>query len=431
MEMYARTTFKARMLFTLFLASTILIVWGTPSHSQTSEKDLQAQEAKDFGIETSSQEEPVSPQPPSDQQLKEQKNINKKQRIVKEVTEETKKTIDAEEFKVKLLKKSKSGKVLLLEDAEENKPKPGKILLLKENETEIGAIRVLKTYPGKFAGKLVLSLNENALGTSYRALKKLGDRIIKLIREQEKLLPESERSVLDEDLANEVTPDDRELDRGIPKPQPITKPTPKPTPTAKVEKKTENQIEPLFDEEGNELEDGEETSPFSDINIQEDYPLEPFRNIISLQYASINGVDASGKTKSRSSIGGRYGYNLVRGMLLRKKTLQDMLTLEGSVFYYNITGFVSIKDSITVFPLTATLRYNLLPSESIIFYGYLGVSKNIVTFDPEYTSSSDVTVLKNTKLVGGAGTLFKIGPNWAIRLDLGTDLFAIGGSLKF
>ncbi|HRK02917.1 MAG TPA: hypothetical protein PLH57_09660, partial [Oligoflexia bacterium] len=51
--------------------------------------------------------------------------------------EEETRPIDAEEFRVQIKKKSTSGRVVLLDDPTENRPKPGKILLLKNGKENV------------------------------------------------------------------------------------------------------------------------------------------------------------------------------------------------------------------------------------------------------------------------------------------------------
>jgi hypothetical protein len=45
--------------------------------------------------------------------------------------------------------------------------------------------------------------------------------------------------------------------------------------------------------------------------------------------------------------------------------------------------------------------------------------------------SSNTAILATTKPALGIGSMIKIGPAWAIRLDFGTDLFGLGAVLKF
>lgn len=349
------------------------------------------------------------------------------------------KSIDAEEFSAHLKKKSTSGRVLLFEEGSANGLRPGRVLLIKDGKTEIVAIRVLKTYPNKFAGKIVLKFREPELGRDYRALKKLGEKLITMIKEREKL-QSTDVDVMktDEELAREVAPDDNELDRGIPAPKPAlvkkeVKPKAAEKPKAPEKQANKQMPEPLFTKDGDELlsdiEIQEEDMPFEDLAVNEDLPLDPQRHAVSLNYGNLRGIDKDNNSASRDSIGIRYAYTFWRLPLLKKKSIQDSLAAEVSLYYYTISNFIQTADSITVIPLTGTLRYNLHLNETLTVFGYAGFVKNNVYADQAVTSNVDV--LATTLAIFGGGGMIRIGPSWAIRADVGTDLFGIGAVLKF
>jgi hypothetical protein len=391
------------------------------AQADVSEKDVRNVEQQEFGIDNSEQLEqkgvkPEAPVAPAD--------------VQPEASPEKINPIEAEEFKVRGTKKSRSGRVILFDDATDNKPRPGKVLLLKAGDEEISAIRVLKNYPGKFAAKVILPFKETQLDTEYRALKKLGDKIIALIKEREKG-KDLDAMKTDEDLAKEVDPDDNELDRGIPSPAPNSKKKVKKT----AAPKDPNKPQPLWDKDGNELspdniEVKDEDEPYADLSVQEDLPLEPLRHAITAQYAQIRNVDNGNNAAQYSGFGIRYAFNFARMVLLHRRTLQDMLSLEASAFYYSISGFNVSTDSYTVIPIIGTLRYNLLVGENLDFFLYGGLLKNNVS-QSGATDNSGTVLLGTTKAALGGGAMVKIGPAWAIRLDFGTDLFGVGAVLKF
>ncbi|MEW6058401.1 MAG: hypothetical protein AB1540_17505, partial [Bdellovibrionota bacterium] len=306
---------------------------------------------------------------------------------------------------------------------------------------DVAAIRVLKNYPGKFAGKIILSFKTPELKQEYRALKKLGYKIMEMIKEREKRGKDLDFEKTDEDLAKEVAPDDDELDRGIPtSPKGPAKKQEKPKPEKLDEldqpsTTRQNAPEPLFDREGNELtpesiEVRDEEEPFSDLSVQEDLPLEPLRHALTLQYGAMRNVDKDNNPATYSALGLRYAFNFLRMALFQRKNLQDMFTLELGMFYYTISGFSATDDSVTVLPLVGTFRYNLLVGEAFTFFLYTGILKNNVSVSAG-TLSSNVETLSTTNGVFGGGTLIKIGPHWAGRLEFGTDLFGVGAVLKF
>lgn len=403
-----------------------------PAYAQVSEKEVQNIESQEFGIESAKKQpvpqEPAKPNtPPEDYQP--------------ETEPAPIKPIEAEEFRVKLLKCSHTGRVCMFDDAGDNRPRPGKILLLKNGEIDTAAVRVLKNYKARFAAKVILPINEVKTDVEYRALKKLGDKIIHMIREREKRGKDLEAAKTDEDLAKEVSPDDNELDRGIPSPtQKGAKKTkggqpggaPGPDGIGDGEKKMPP---PLFTKDGQEIDsDGielkDDDEPLADLSVQEELPLEPYRHHVSLQYGSVRSVDKSNDPTTYSSVGLRYGYHIWRMPFIHRRSIQDMFSLELSMFYFRISDFAKPGDSISVFPLMGTLRYALLFGENLNFFGYLGYLKNNVSQN-DGAVSTQTNNLAFSRAVLGAGALIKIGPNWAARIDAGSDMLAIGAVLKF
>lgn len=391
-----------------------------------SEKDAQNLEAQEFGIESGTQPNPQAEQERPEGVPEDYQTGSEPERV---------KPIEAEEFRVKASKKSRSGRVVMLEDITENRPRPGKILLLKNGNEDMAAVRVLKNYPGKFAAKIVLPIGEIQTGTDYRALKKLGDKIIHMIKEREKRGKDLDAAKTDEDLANEVSPDDNELDRGIPLPKvkggrnklPDAPSAPL-TPGPKAP-------EPLFTKDGQELsadsiEVTDDEDAYIDMSIQEEAPLDPYRHVLSLEYGSIRSVDKNSEPTTYGAIGVRYAFNAWRPALFRRKSFQDMVSFELGLFYYTITGFMRTDDSVTVYPLIGTARYSFLIGENLTFFGYLGMIRNNVSQGQD-SVSSNTAVLATSKAAMGVGAMLKIGPAWAARLDVGNDMFGIGAVLKF
>lgn len=367
------------------------------------------------------------------------------------------KEIDATEFNVRLTKTSRSGRVLLLADPGEQDPYPGKILLLKSGKTEVAAIRVLKRYRGKFAAKVVLPFASVKVGEEYRALRKIGDKMNEMILEREKNLEDPDHLKTDDELSKEVAPDDAELDRGIPlapPPKPKTKTAPKvidppaerlddASTNASSSKPAEPTVEklevqkmpdPLFNKNGDEInsqgnlevspDDEALLDPFAEPFVF----LEPYPNAMSFQYAQINNVDSARKQASYTSFGGRYAYNFKKLILTKSGTPQDMLSIEPGIFYYTINGFQVVGDSISVMPISLNLRYSLIFSGGFTAFGYAGLLVNTVLSSE---NALDPTVLANTRAALGVGGMLNFGPAWALRVDYGIDMLAIGVVLKF
>jgi hypothetical protein len=424
-------------------AEALLLSQASP---ELSEDDVRKMEEREYGIEegqsapTTTPE--VSPSPtPSSSESGSEPTLEDHQF---EADPEKIRSIEAEDFKVKSTKKSTSGRVWLFEDPTENRPRPGRVLLIKSGEQDIVAVRVLKNYPARFAAKIVLKFKDPQPNAEYRALKKLGDKITALIKEreeQENRAPHEMKT--DEELAKEVAPDDNELDRGIPAPAPVA-PKKKEKKSDSTKSKKENSVEPLFTKDGFELNTDDmdlgESADESSLDMNEDIMLEPKNHALSLEYASLKSVDKRGDSATYSGLGLRYAYNAFHKLLFKKKSLQDMISPEIGLFYYSITGFVRADDQVTVYPLNITVRYSLLLNDTFSVFGYLGLMKNLVstgstesnlTKDERPVFNEGIRYLKQTKTALGAGAMMKIGPSWAVRLEYGLDLFAIGAVLKF
>ena len=416
---------KVCLLFPLLLS--VCFCTPTASHAQVSEKEVQGIEQQEFGIESGKKQKTQSSEGKNPETRPEDSQPGADPEKVR--------PIEAEEFRVRYTKSSHSGRVMMFEDATENRPRPGRILLLKKDNDDVVAIRVLKNFPGKFAAKIVLPINELKPDTEYRAIKKLGEKIIALIREREKRGKDLDAAKTDEDLAKEVSPDDNELDRGIPLQKAKTK---KVMPSRPDGATGPGSPEPLFNKEGGELnadsiEIKDEDEPYNDLAVQEESPIEQNRHAVTLEYGSMKSVAADASPTTFSGIGLRYGFNIWRMALWHRKSLQDMVTVEAALFYYTISGYLTPDDSVTVYPIIADVRYTLLVGESLGLFGYLGVVKNTASTSKDASPAlvSAVLGLNTTRTALGVGATLKIGPAWAVRLDVGTDLFGVGAVLKF
>jgi hypothetical protein len=126
----------------------------------------------------------------------------------------------------------------------------------------------------------------------------------------------------------------------------------------------------------------------------------------------------------------RYSRTLKHMLHYKSKTLQDSLSLDGTVGFYKYLGASGNGDTYTVVPLSVVARYTLHPSESFGVFVYAGLMANVVAqsvnADP-YTQAGFNSVMPEI----GVGMLFQIGPSWYMRTDLGLDLFGLSIALKF
>lgn len=354
--------------------------------------------------------------------------------------------IDAEEFNVRLLRTSSSKRVLLLEDINSSSPRPGRVLLLKDGDKEVAAIRVLKSYedkiPQRFAAKIVIRFSNDGevISKQYRALRKLGDRVTQLVKEADAKagILDMNRVKSDEALANEIPPDDSELDRGIPKPA-EKKPETEPATT------TENkQPPPLFTKDGIEIDDLTNEDPSQDNSLMDELGdsthkgpvlLDPFRHGVSIQYASYraigyNATDRNYFNKTYSAVALKYSFTAANRLFFKTLSLQDQLSFDLTGMYFSIVEYFKTGDAVQVFPILLNARYTLLVSENFGFFVYAGVKRNFVSYDdPDLTTA--VEQLQTTGRFFGGGVQLRIGPQWALRADIGTEGFAVGATLRF
>lgn len=422
----ANTRLKVKLLCrAIFLCASLFLGTIQFSNAQQeenlNENEIQSLEQQEFGIGTGKEDQP-QPKAKAKTPLEDYQPLAEAPNV---------KPIEAEDFQVKFKKKSKSGQVLLFEDLTENRPKPGKILLIKRDSQKYAVVRVLKTMPGQFAAKVLELSKDFSTNDEYRAIKKLSDKITVVLDEKKKNRTLAAQT--DEDLAKEVEPSDAELDRGIPIPVPEKKPKKK-AESKRIPANTQPTPEPLFDKDGNELDNDlsetEENDPITDVALQDNRPWEPNRHLVTAAYSQLTNVDSSANPAKYTGAGIRYSYNLWHPLFLKRRPIQDILSLELSFYYYTITGFLNPDDQIAVVPLVVTTRYSLIPGESFSFFTYLGLVKNFAS-QAEGKTIVDTVLLASVNPAIGVGLMIRIGPNWTARIDVGFDQAGIGAALKF
>src|SRR5690606_3143258 len=131
------------------------------------------------------------------------------------------------------------------------------------------------------------------------------------------------------------------------------------------------------------------------------------------------------------SAGGlRYGLTVGKQLLLSQTRLQDDLTVEGGVFFYSVNDYTGPDsgDSFSVMSAVGTLRYTILTSETFGIFFYGGLMRNNATSTGEDLDTQEdalIALSGFTPAVGG-GMLFRMGPGWELRTDLGADMIAMG-----
>ncbi|MCC7440176.1 MAG: hypothetical protein IT285_00995 [Bdellovibrionales bacterium] len=322
-------------------------------------------------------------------------------------------TIEAKPFATFARRRSQSLRVYVL-DAKEYMPRVGKMVLLKREAQNMMAFRVLKTYPdkGEFAARKVREYESRAslpLGEAYLGLEKLRDIGGPPPTEAELRQDDADLKELEAPQALEGLPAvqgyDDDLDAGT-----------SPPPAGAVDD----------DGEGDEPE--QDDSDLENIAADEVLPLDPDNQWLTAQFGTFKNSAAIGGTDAFAGGGMRYGLTLGKMLFLASKSAQDALVLEGGVFFYKILG--ENNEAFTVLPVTITGRYQILMSADFAVFFYFGINNNIVASVAGGTEQQ-VALLSSTLPAGGGGMMFRIGPKWHLRGDLGIDMIGGGLVLRF
>ena len=399
--------------------------------------------------------------------------------------------IEARSFEVRPLRTAESKRTYLFEDASAAKPRVGSILLLKFGEEPVMAFRVLRTYAQnrQFIARRVRRYHKHEMleeNQSYTALERVSeipvpghmsytteeerdinelqqgmdlgaaawrneaqgfsrgdfyrsDELPSQLREAE-LERHREQGNLDEELdgggddrnpQGEGLPDtddyDPELDAG-------TSPPPRSGPPDNDEFEG-----PAIQRAVRRPWRGDDDDDSGPTSIEEADPIDRDHHALTMQLGFLHNLNSEEKPVYFTGIGLRYGLTLGRMLLLSRPKLQDSLTLEGSAFLYKIANYTQDDDAYTVMPLIGTVRYTVMTSDHFGFFFYGGIGKNLVTPTafPEnadadaLTQGEAVEILTRPVTAAGAGLLFKLGPGWEIRADVGLDMIATGLMLRF
>jgi hypothetical protein len=170
--------------------------------------------------------------------------------------------------------------------------------------------------------------------------------------------------------------------------------------------------------------DDDDDSRFG-ATIEEVSPLDPHSQWLTLEFGYFNNDNnyfAGG--------GLRYGLSLGKMIFLRRAHLQDSLAIEAGAFLYKVINFKTQGDAYTIASLIGTARYNILFSENFGIFFYGGVMQNFVT-DVVGGDPTTQAQLQSYLPAAGAGLMFRVGPSWEARVDLGYEMLGLGLILRF
>lgn len=334
-------------------------------------------------------------------------------------TPETLPEISAKISSVTIDKRSASSRVYLIQNQgpTTNLPAEGRVVLFKNAAGPVMGGLVLKTYPEKnqFAVKNVRDYGNGSLpmepAQPFTALEKLSDLAP----------PIPATSTQDRADLKEIAPP-------APIAQPATELPPLAASATTAPPVTASPAPALSPALSNDEDDDDE----SGVAIEEIKPLDKYNNWLTGELGFLRNSDATGTSTTYFAGGGiRYGLSLGKRLLFARPHLQDSLAAEVGVFYYKIVNFIAnAGDGYNVMPIIPTLRYNLTLSEEFSLFFYGGIMFNFAS-GVANANAQVTTNLGAAQLAVGTGALFRLGPNFDGRIDLGYDMLGLGLVLRF
>ena len=367
--------------------------------------------------------------------------------VPEEAKQEPAGLIEVSTYSVKVLAKSNSNLIYLLEDSLSIAPREGHLILLK-NETHLPvmALRVLKTYPElkAFAAKFIKRYEQvDTLeeGQTFTAVEK----VIDLVDSPTSLKDQTDLKEFEIQKSKIIQPTSVPVLNALidtaPSPSPLPSPLPSSGPLteasagvlpAKV--KSEATVSPKEPEANSKKEEDLEEGgdqPLSDpLDIATSRNIDKYSYWISAGLGAIrSGIpSAPAQTQFLNAGVGRFGYTLSHPGIIHGSTMQDSWVVEGAIYGFKVIG--SGGDSYTLVSFVPTLRYNLSLGEHLSIFGYAGIAGN---FPIAASNANQITLssLRSFFPALGAGLLFQIGPGWYTRLDGGLESISLNLLLRF
>lgn len=372
--------------------------------------------------------------------------------------------IEAKTFNVAVKKRSRSGHVYLFDRYDSEPLQVGRLVLLRDGDQPVMAFRVLKDYPEKnqFAGKWLRryrGLQQLQPDQQFLAVEKLADVVAPPLTSQDK----ADLKELEGEALPAPPPSGAEAAPATPQTAPSTPPAPQataspappgpegqppstatnepvpaeslppPAPNPAKSHDAENLAPELTAADERELDD------LKSITAEELVPLDrdKYWATLGLGFFRNNGSTPSSKSGYLTGLDMKFAKTLKQYLYFKKKDLQDSIAVEAGLGYYKLISYAVQGDAFTVVPFTVTARYNLLFSENLGVFGYLGFNKNFVASSSSPNDPSNAAVstasdqLNSFQPAFGVGGLFRVGPSWYIRTDVGYDLLGIALLLRF
>jgi hypothetical protein len=405
---------NARLSVKHALPLVILALFGAPQHASAFRDDLVPPE--DPAQNTPPPDAQPTDAPPADPSQAQapdqtQAQVNDQQPLP---------DIEAKLRQLKVLKSSTSKRVYLLDLApladaaaaadSAEKPPERKILLLRHGDENIMALRVLRDIHGtnQVIAKKIKQYGDYValdIGQEFFAIEKISDVIPPPPTPQEKV---EMAEVEPEPLAY-----DPDLDKG-------TSPDP----------------DGSDDEDPRKKEEDEDARLGASIE-EKVVPFEPQRHWLTVAFGALRNTPDGDFQSARYYMGGgiRYGYDVGRRIFNTRDDRLDTFTIEGSLFYYSVSGLDSTDsstalDTYTLTPIELTGRYTYYYNEDFGLFAYGGFMKNFV-MSSQNSTADRVSNLSLPVPAIGVGALLRFGPQWYTRIDVGLDMISANLMIRF
>lgn len=345
--------------------------------------------------------------------------------------EEASVAIEVQPVEAKVVRRSQSMRVYLLQLTAGDLPPENRLLLLHNNEDPLMALRILRSDAEKkqMAVRRIKHYGNTKILEPDRA-------VVGRWKIRELAPPTAEVQKQDEKDLKEL---DAELDAGIPAPTPeLRKDTALDDDSAESSEPNEKITAPLpeaddpppLDEDLDSEEIGPEDESMENIAIEDTEAHDPDRHWLGGQLGYVLARTTTGASTYYVGGGGRYGFTYAKNILFSGSSIQDGWTLEAGFFVYKVLNFAISGDTYTVLPLTLVNRFDFFLSPDFFFFLYGGIHQSIPIGSAQGTAAgrAALTLLTPT---GGGGLGFRFGPKWFIRADVGYDNISVGLALRF
>jgi opacity protein-like surface antigen len=376
--------------------------------------------------------------------------------------------IDAHQFKIVPLEKSRTGRVYRFKVDPNQLPKTGSILLIEENNKPTLAFRVVQTDfdHSEFIAKRVRRYDTTSdlkINEAYVTVEKLADLVAPPPAETDvfdpnakpMLDPNPSKNLVGKSANNGTTTpppalaDNSNLppiaDNSAANPAPVPTTPNKALDVEKYDDSLDSSTSPT-DLKSNAMDDGATPGAAAappptpdanddgyDLEVKERPVLNPYKYMAGFEVAELKNY--SNLKITGGSFGGFTAYfsQVIKRNVAFKKVVgpQDSLSIEYGFSYYSDDNVnAGSNDDYDILPLRVELRYDLHLSESFTPFAYFGAQYNLIT-----ASSNGVTSTFNS-LEGfqpniGVGVFYNIGPQWYLRGDLGVDRIGIGLAIRW